>query len=249
MSACAGAAQQDVEQPLHGHLAGRVPERVRAEPLQAIAVRRIQRAQVALQVLVRDEVQQRPDPFLLRASPDDRGLLAAVVHVVAELVEDQALDDRLRVVIAAQQRQRRDEDAALVHEGVAEVLPVGRHVDAKHAAGQVAPPPDAPREGARQRAQLRVPTGTRPREPRGVGADLAVRAVFEQLHEDGLRAGFTQLPRGGQVQELPLTHELITRGQGGCGQRDGQRLPRVGRHHRRTRRRRRVRGGRETGRR
>ena len=98
-----GTAQR-LQQAPDVELLWRVLERVRTEALETISVRAVDAAQVALEVLVGDQVQQMADALGVCLLPQPLLELAAVIDVVADLVEDQALDDVAAVGLAAQHR-------------------------------------------------------------------------------------------------------------------------------------------------
>src|SRR5262245_34318486 len=115
----------------------RVMECVGTEALEPIAVRGIECPQVALEVLVGDQVEEVAHALRMRLLPQRERSGVAMVEMMAELVEDEAFDDLLTVRLAAQHRQRRHEQVTAVESGVAELLLLRRHVNAKQPAGEL----------------------------------------------------------------------------------------------------------------
>ena len=157
-------------------------ERVGAEPLEAVAVGRVVRAQVALEVLVGDQVQQVADALGVRALPQRLLDLAAVIDVVADLVEHQALDDVLAVRLVAQHRQRRDEDSRRVEPRVAEVGLLARQVKAEQPPGQLDALAHAPREHLGDALEPPRHERRADRAGRGIAARAADCAQLEHAH-------------------------------------------------------------------
>ncbi|MFO0637450.1 MAG: hypothetical protein U0168_31880, partial [Nannocystaceae bacterium] len=180
-------APQHAQQLLDRDLARGVLERLRVEPLDAIAEVGVERAQVAFEVLVGDEVEQLMQADLLGAPPHPQRGLVAVPHVVAELVQDEPLDDVATVAHALQDRQRCDVDLGRAHVREAPLIALGRDVDGEAFAGQLAPAHDAPGEGAGQLAQLLAAAGVE----QAVGDDALARGgvvAVEQQTSDQARA-------------------------------------------------------------
>src|SRR6185503_4921471 len=99
----------------------------------------IERAKVALEVLVGHQIEQLEEPFLLRLLPHPRGGLARVPHVVTDLVEDEALDDVATVALAGEDRQRRHVDRRAPDVRVAPLLALGGDVDREPPTSELTP--------------------------------------------------------------------------------------------------------------
>src|SRR5262245_39383261 len=93
------------------------------------------------------------DAFARCIRPYALSVRTSVIHVVPELMENEALHELSAVRIAAQDWKRSDEDAVLFEARVTEPF-VADHLNFEHAASELATPPDAPRERSRHIAEL-----------------------------------------------------------------------------------------------
>src|SRR4029077_11724570 len=108
-------------------------------------------------MLVGNQVEQFLQSFAFRLLPDGLRLGAAMVHVMAVLVQNKGANDFAAVHFTAQDRQRRDVNLVLGEARIAELL-ARDHLDAEELASQLSADADAPGEGRRDSAKLHFPS-------------------------------------------------------------------------------------------
>jgi hypothetical protein len=147
---------QPAEQLLDRHLLAHVLKGICPEPFELVPEVGVEGAQVALQVLVGDEIEQPAEALAVSLLPDRLLLRPAVVEVMTQFVEDERLYRVLAILVAAEHGQGVDVELVFFQPRVAEIL-AADHLDGEHPATQLPADLHAPGERLGNAAQFARP--------------------------------------------------------------------------------------------